>query len=466
MPMKMRSHILSPSVVRGITAVCAAAVVASAASAALAAGVVGAGTAVSCTDAALDAALAGGGLVTFNCGGPALIDISIGTGTKTIGADTTVDGGGLITISGGHSARVFSVPQDVHFTVRNVRIAGGRSNNGGGIANTGGGSLTVTNSTFTGNSADGSPGTGGIGGGILNSGGGSVTVTDSTFTGNSAGGDPGTTGIGGGIFTNGGGSLTITNSTFAGNSAGAGGAILGLRGSVTVTNSTFTDNSADTGGGILSGTLTVTNSTFTGNSNGGIDSGASGSVAVRNTILANSPSGGNCIGSITDGGHNLEDGTSCGFLTGNGSLSGTNPQLDPLRSQNNGGLTQTVALCTGAGTPPGCIAASPAIDAGDQAVCDAAPVNGLDQRGFVRPGTGHTQCSIGAFEADATAPEACTGDCDGRGSVAVDDLLTLVNIALGNAQPSACPQGIPRGAEVDVALILQAVNNALSGCGG
>ena len=64
-----------------------------------------------------------------------------------------------------------------------------------------------------------------------------------------------------------------------------------------------------------------------------------------------------------------------------------------------------MALCTAVGVPAGCTAASPAIDAGDQAVCAAAPVNNLDQRGFVRPGTGHTQCSIGAYEADATAPQ-------------------------------------------------------------
>jgi hypothetical protein len=48
-------------------------------------------------------------LVTFNCGGPATIDISTGTGTKTIAADTTIDGAGLITISGGDSVGVFGV---------------------------------------------------------------------------------------------------------------------------------------------------------------------------------------------------------------------------------------------------------------------------------------------------------------------------------------------------------------------
>jgi len=49
--------------------------------------------------------------------------------------------------------------------------------------------------------------------------------------------------------------------------------------------------------------------------------------------------------------------------------------------------------------------------------------------------------------------------------VTVDEIITLVNVALGNAQPSACPHGVPSGTAVDVAVILQAVNHALSGCG-
>src|SRR5438093_11228150 len=64
--------------------------------------VVGTGTSVSCTEAALDACLPGGGsfdgTVTFDCGGAATITV---TGQKTIRADTTIDGGGVITISGG-----------------------------------------------------------------------------------------------------------------------------------------------------------------------------------------------------------------------------------------------------------------------------------------------------------------------------------------------------------------------------
>jgi hypothetical protein len=58
----------------------------------------------------------------------------------------------------------------------------------------------------------------------------------------------------------------------------------------------------------------------------------------------------------------------------------------------------------------------------------------------------------------------CLGDCDSSGSVDVNEIITLVNIALGNADSSACPHGITAGATVDIGLIIQAVNSALNGC--
>ena len=59
-------------------------------------------------------------------------------------------------------------------------------------------------------------------------------------------------------------------------------------------------------------------------------------------------------------------------------------------------------------------------------------------------------------------PEAVVvGDCLGKGSVSIADLITLVNIALGNQPSSACAHGIPAGKAVDIALLIQAVNNAL-----
>jgi photosystem II stability/assembly factor-like uncharacterized protein len=70
--------------------------------------------------------------------------------------------------------------------------------------------------------------------------------------------------------------------------------------------------------------------------------------------------------------------------------------------------------------------------------------------------------SAGVFDIEQMPP-SCIGDCSGTSTVAISDLVTLVNMALGDAQ-AACPNGVPSGAEVTVALIIQAVNDALNGC--
>lgn len=59
---------------------------------------------------------------------------------------------------------------------------------------------------------------------------------------------------------------------------------------------------------------------------------------------------------------------------------------------------------------------------------------------------------------------ACSGDCDGSGDVTVNEIITLVNIALGTAEQTACAHGIPSAAAVDITLIVQAVNSALTNC--
>ena len=69
-----------------------------------------------------------------------------------------------------------------------------------------------------------------------------------------------------------------------------------------------------------------------------------------------------------------------------------------------------------------------------------------------------------AVDLAVAAPPLCTGSCNGDAEVSVDELITLVNIALGNLAAGACADGLPAGVEVDIALLVGAVGNALNGC--
>jgi hypothetical protein len=67
----------------------------------------------------------------------------------------TIDGGGDVTVSGNNRVRVLQEANGAKLALKNLTIAGGYSGDltdGGGIYN-GGGTLTVTNSTFSGNTA-------------------------------------------------------------------------------------------------------------------------------------------------------------------------------------------------------------------------------------------------------------------------------------------------------------------------
>jgi hypothetical protein len=64
-----------------------------------------------------------------------------------------------------------------------------------------------------------------------------------------------------------------------------------------------------------------------------------------------------------------------------------------------------------------------------------------------------------------TPSEVCVGDCDGDGDVMVNELVTMVNIALGSADVSTCLPGDPNGSgEITINELVIAVNNALNGC--
>lgn len=253
---------------------------------------------------------------------------------------------------------------------------------------------------------------------------GVVTIDDVTFSGNSS------SNVGGAvlIFLQPGSNLPveITNSTFTNNvSSQRGGAvalyteddpIVNVLANNTFVNNSLTDLVNGRAGAVLftHGTNKLYNNTWIGNDAGlGCSQfyhGHSGSSTLINNILATAGHNGNCgfpssSCQITDGGGNISDDGSCGF-TAPGSLNSTDPRVDPAGLADNGGVTDTVALCRDAGAPAGCTGTSPAINAGANATCAVAPVNGLDQRGYYRPGFGQMNCSIGAFEAysDVSTP--------------------------------------------------------------
>jgi hypothetical protein len=198
-------------------------------------------------------------------------------GTTTIAKNLTIvgqngSGSGQATLDGAKSGSVVTVEPGVTVAITRVTITGGSGSPepfifivGGGITNFG--SLRLTDSTVSGNTA--SAFGGGKGGGIFNGGEyrprASLTITDSTVSGNEAG-------TGGGGIANGEGKVTINDSTVSRNTATQdGGGIAEVRGSLTITDSTVADNTATAsygvGGGIAvtAGSVTLTNSTVRGN---------------------------------------------------------------------------------------------------------------------------------------------------------------------------------------------------------
>ena len=153
-------------------------------------------------------------------------------------------------------------------SVTGLTITGGNAKAGGGIYEEGG-TLTVADSTVTGNTAS-------YGGGGIYIEYGTLTLTNSTVSDNAGGG-----------ICNEEGALTLTNSTISGNSASLGG---GIEGEAVITNSTISGNTAsDWGGGIFAfGGLSITNSVVTGNEayyGGGIFGGSF--TLVTSTVSGN-----------------------------------------------------------------------------------------------------------------------------------------------------------------------------------
>lgn len=267
---------------------------------------------------------------------------------------------------------------------------------GGGIFNNDA-ALTVSNSVISNNYAQDD------GGGIYSySQAGSVTVVNSTISGNRAGASTDGNAYGGGIYSQD-SPVVIRNSTVSGNNSGGdgGGIYMSSRytadPSLTIENSTVANNTAgsgssDDGGGVWlccgdnDQSLTLKSSTITGNRVGG-GSGyggglvlfgvAASNVHIQSSIIANnhgtiandiySEYGGQLGFSLVKELNADSTDTGYSFTTTGPNLTGVDPQLGGLA--NNGGPTQTELPS----------ATSPVIDKGN-----AFGLNS-DQRGVLRP---------------------------------------------------------------------------------
>ncbi len=304
---------------------------------------------------------AGADVVDFQAGLAGAIVLSSGQLVVTDPVDIQGPGALDLAVVGVGDSRLFYLYSGqalIDVTISGLTLAGGNANVGGAIADFGE-NLVLDGLAITGNVASINAGEGGDGGGVWadegKGGGMTVSILNSTISGNTAGNDGGGVHIGrvsGGV--------TLLNSTVSGNYAGGDGGGIDLyslygNGSLSILSTTIAGNTAiGTGGGAFA---------------------LSGPVVVQNSIVANNTATtDNDLGTAGDGSFDvsfsLVESPGAANITDNGgNIFNQDPQLGPLT--NNGGQTSTHL-------PAG---ASPVINAGNPSFI---PPPSTDQRGLPR----------------------------------------------------------------------------------
>ncbi|MEW6127478.1 MAG: HYR domain-containing protein [Acidobacteriota bacterium] len=209
--------------------------------------------------------------------------ITLTNGQLNINRGMTINGPGAdtLTISGSGLSRVFQI-SSATVSLNGLTITGGSTTSaGGGIVNSGTSALTVTACVVTGNTADS------LGGGIANLAGNTLNVINSAVS-NNISNFTGGSGGGGGISNNGTLTVTnstISGNT-KNNGDNNGGGIWSIN-TATIINSTITNNTAagmNRAGGLYrqsaSGTVTVFNSIIAANSSNTTVPDVTGSFAT------------------------------------------------------------------------------------------------------------------------------------------------------------------------------------------
>jgi hypothetical protein len=274
--------------------------------------IVGSGTPESCTGDAFVAAVAKGGVITFDCG-PNPVAITLTKTAKVFNnttPDIVIDGGGKVTLSGGGKVRILyqntcdqaqvwttshcDNQETPRLTVQNLTFVDGNAKaekDGGGAIFASGGRLKIINSRFFHNvCADSGPDIGGAAVRAFQQYNGlPIYVVNSTFGGAA---DLGNVGANGGGISSIGVSWTVINSLFSYNSAigccgnpaengtsggGSGGAIYNDGNTMTLTlcGTLIENNSVKAYGGAI---FFVTND-HTGN------------IKITDSVIRNNPGG-------------------------------------------------------------------------------------------------------------------------------------------------------------------------------
>ncbi len=289
-------------------------------------GVVGNGTPASCTSSALDTALANGDDVTFSCGSAPYTIVL--TQSLTILYPSSIQGSGLITLSGDNSRPLIQIYPGTSLTLTGLTLAQGYGTFGA-IYNSSGSTLVISGSQIIENAATNN-------GGAIDNEQGVVTITNSTIAINTA------TYNGGGIYSSG-GMLAIAGSQVISNSASSNGGALYLSGNawvqtshfegnmvtgrgggiftlntaqLTIGDSQIVSNTASSGGGICNnGNMNIGSSTLSYNTTpGGVYGGGllnNGPVNISGTLIygnvADNPGGG--IYNLSSGALHIEQST-------------------------------------------------------------------------------------------------------------------------------------------------------------
>jgi hypothetical protein len=133
------------------------------------------------------------------------------------------------------------------------------------------------------------------------------------------------------------------------------------------------------------------------------------------------------------------------------------------------------------GTPTGTATTVPStMPTGTASLTATAPSGTVTSTSGQSPAATHTQTPTPIATSTATAPSTttpsagmsptagpiCAGDCNGNGEVAINELVLMVNIALGSKPVTDCLAGdIDHNGAIRVNEIITAVNNALGSCG-